>query len=94
MKYIKRLIIFLIRVKLGVGKWDEFYFLNQKNKDDRYYFSNAGLMKYCATTNNVRKSSVSLNWLLSDSCEIAIDENFDWGEKIIAKCLGEGEDSE
>lgn len=93
MRFIKRLIIFLIRIKLGVGKWDEFYFPNQKHKDDRYYFSNACLMKYNATTNNVTKSSVSLNWLLSDSCEIVIDEDFDWGKKIIAKCLGEGDET-
>ena len=89
MKFIKRLIIFLIRTKLGVGKWDEFYFPNQRNKDDRYYFSNVCLMKYSAASNSVYRSSVSLNWLLSDNCKVIVDEEFEWGDKVLAKCLGE-----
>ncbi len=85
MKWIKRLIIFLVRVYLGVGKWDNFYFVNQRVKEDRYYFNNVGLMKYCSSTNTLRRAHVSLNHLLSDECQIVIDEEFDWSEKVLDK---------
>lgn len=87
MKFIERLIIWLIRVRLGVGKWDEFYFPNQKHQDDRYYFNNTCLMMYVADTNTVRKANVSLNYLLSRECVVKIDEDFDWDEKILEKIL-------
>lgn len=83
MKWLQRLIIFLVRVHLGVGKWDEFYFTNQRMKDDRYYFTPVCLMKYCSATNTVRKAHVSLNYLLSNDCQIVIDEDFDWTEKVL-----------
>lgn len=70
----KKLIIFLVRKRLGVKKGELFQFVNQK--------SNA---VYCFTDTQVRKifegedrrSSVSLNWLLDDECEIITEKDSD-----------------
>ena len=70
---ITRLIIFLIRMKLGLKKGECFRFDNQRSRDDMYYFSNICIWKIehdkygMATT---RRSSVSLNWLLNSQCKI------------------------
>lgn len=63
----KRLIIFLVRTRLGLKKYEHFTFDNQKS-DATYFFSDACVMK--DTRKTVRKSSVSLNWLLDDGCKI------------------------
>lgn len=64
----KRLIIFLIRRKLGLKKRQCFRFTNQASKDNKYYFSDEHLYKI----ENGRRmmANVSLNWLLNDDCEI------------------------
>lgn len=63
----KRLIIFLIRRRLGLKKYEQFRFMNQKTKDV-YYFTNTELIKMeCGMCH---RSGVSLNWLLNDNCEI------------------------
>lgn len=67
---IKRLIIFLIRVKLGVKKYEEFRFNNQKSQFDTYFFTDTQLLK--VEKSKVRSSSVSLNWLLDDECKITV----------------------
>lgn len=69
---IRRLIIFLIRMRLGLKKYQDFRFDNQKSKTDSYYFDSYNLIKMeCYKGNfNLRKSSVSLNWLLNDNCRI------------------------
>lgn len=90
-KLIKRLIIFLIRKRLGVKKYDDFYFPNQRIKNDRYYFADTCLMKYSSTANTLYRSSVSLNHLLSKECEVVVDNEFDWGEKILEKYKQKGE---
>lgn len=65
----KRLILFLIRRRLGLKKFQHFRFANQKTNAE-YYFGNYAIMKQedidglCRTV----KSSVSLNWLLDDEC--------------------------
>lgn len=63
----KKLIIFLIRRRLGLKKRQAFQFVNQKS-NAVYYFTEDALMK------NWRgytvKSGVSINWLLDDECEI------------------------
>lgn len=70
-----RLIIFLIRKKLGVKLFETFRFTNQKTSDV-YWFTQYSLMKapYIAIARGDSKdvyfSGVSLNWLLSDECEI------------------------
>lgn len=84
MLWLKRLIIFLVRKYMGVGKWDDFYFVNQRVKDDRYYFNDTCLMKYCSSTKTLRRAHVSLNHLLSSDCEIVIvDEEDDLIEKAL-----------
>lgn len=66
-----RLILFLIRLKLGVKKYERFKFTNQKD-DCHYYFDNWRLTKVTdkGTYISVRDSRVSLNWLLSPECKI------------------------
>lgn len=64
---LKRIVIFLIRKRLGLKKHEYFMFVNQKS-NDLYYFTDTNVMK-CGWWGS-RPSSVSLNWLLDDECEI------------------------
>ena len=66
-----RVIIFLIRRRLGLKKYEFFQFDNQKS-DAVYYFSENSVMKQERINNvtHIRPSSVSLNWLLDDHCKI------------------------
>ena len=69
---IERLIIFLIRKKLHLKKYQKFRFKNQKT-DNVYYFTADKLIKIPEdkrTVSRAEKSLVSLNWLLSDECEV------------------------
>lgn len=67
---IKKLIIFLIRRKLGLRKYEGFQFTNQnKNNKGIYYFTDDALMRE-NPNGYVRESHVKLNYLLSDECEI------------------------
>lgn len=75
---LNRLIIFLIRRKLGVKKFERFKFTNQKTKD-AYFFNDNNLIKivdgegvhgFDLFFTPFEKSGVSLNWLLSEECEI------------------------
>lgn len=67
---IKRFIVFLVCRKLGIKKGELFRFTNQKS-DDIYYFKDDCLTKICSFYGRDEKpSKVSLNWLLSDECEI------------------------
>lgn len=63
----KRLIIFLVRKRLGLSKYEPFQFVGQKT-NAVYYFTGDALLK--AWRSDVTKSGVSLNWLLDDECEI------------------------
>ena len=63
----KKLIIFLVRKRLGLKKYERFQFVNQKS-DAVYYFTKTNIMKDWRGC--VDPSSVSLNWLLNDECEI------------------------
>ena len=69
-----RLIIFLIRKKLGLKKYEDFQFENQHNKKNTYFFTDSKLFKkvyYPELDYRYRKlSNVSLNWLLSNKCKI------------------------
>ena len=67
---LKRLIILLIRMRLGVKKHEEFQFTNQNSDFDTYFFTDTQLLK--VEKSKVRPSSVSLNWLLNDECTITI----------------------
>lgn len=69
---LNRLIIFLIRRKLGVKKYQLFRFTNQKTAD-KYYFGATALVKEVYNDDcgiGLETSNVSLNWLLSEECEI------------------------
>lgn len=65
----KRLILFLIRRKLGLKKYQSFIFTNQKDRDDFYYFDDDCLLKFDVKEDKYRPSNVSLNWILSDHCK-------------------------
>ena len=66
---LNRIIIKLIACKLGLKKGEYFRFANQHNKKCFYRFESGKLMKYFNEKNKC-KSEVSLNYLLSDQCEI------------------------
>ena len=69
---IKRLIVFLIRYRLKLMKGQRFRFANQKT-DNVYYFTEYRLIKIPeGRISRIEKSLVSLNWLLSDDCEIEV----------------------
>lgn len=68
----KRLIIFLVRKRLGLKKYEAFRFSNQKSKTELYYFSDTEVLKIGGMYFEEKSelSSVSLNWLLDDNCQI------------------------
>ena len=66
----KRLIVFLIRSKYGLKKWERFRFANQLS-NAKYFFGNGVLWKEFES-GMIKQSGVSLNYLLSDECEITI----------------------
>ena len=63
----RRFVMFLIRKKLGLKKFEKFRFVNQKT-DAVYYFTESNIMKFWC--NHTALSGVSINWLLDDDCEI------------------------
>ena len=63
----KKLVIFIIRMRLGLKLYEQFQFANQKS-NATYYFAPDAVMK--TWRGRVEKSSVSLNWLMDDECEI------------------------
>lgn len=70
---IKVLILYLIRIKLGLKKGQRFQFDNQTNELDWYYIEDDGVYKlyYDADDNlRIKTSNVSLNWLLNGRCKI------------------------
>lgn len=70
----KRLILFLIRTRLGLKKFEYFRFNNQR-LDDIYYFNDNGLIKMCSMLGYKEYASgVSLNWLLDDECKKSIEK--------------------
>lgn len=64
----KRLIVFLVRKRLGLKKYERFTFANQKSTAE-YYFGEECLMKVGIYGTHYQ-SNASLNWLLNDECEI------------------------
>lgn len=71
----KKLIIFLIRKRLGLGKRELFQFSNQKT-NAVYYFDDDVIYKVNDwspdSSSCLTESGVSLNWLLSDECRNSI----------------------
>ena len=71
---INKFIVFLIRRRLRLKKYQRFRFKNQKT-DNVYYFTEYRLIKIPEDkriVSRAEKSLVSLNWLLSDECEVEI----------------------
>lgn len=64
---LKRLILFLVRTRLGIKKYELFRFIGQKTTAV-YYFTSDRLTKDYA--GSVGPSNVSLNWLLNKDCKI------------------------
>lgn len=65
---IRKLVIFLIRKRLGLKIYEKFQFTNQRSEVDYYYFTRTALIKCeCGET---RLAGVGLNWLLSRHCQI------------------------
>lgn len=63
----RRLVIYLIRKKLGLKKYEHFRFIGQKT-DAVYYFTESNLMKHWR--GQTMMSGVSVNWLLDNECKI------------------------
>lgn len=63
----KRFILFLIRKRLGLKKYEHFRFANQKTNAE-YYFTEYNVMK--THSGWTQLSHVSVNWILDDDCEI------------------------
>lgn len=66
-RLIKRIVIFLVRKRLKLKKYETFKFKNQKT-DAVYYFAGTKVLK--VENGITTRSGVSLNWLLNDKCEI------------------------
>ena len=64
----RKLIIFLVRKKLGLKKNEHFRFDNQIDPNTTYFFTDEHVMK--KTVHATYVSSVSLNWLLDPECKI------------------------
>lgn len=64
-----RFILFLIRKKLGLKKFEHFKFIGQKS-DAVYWFTESNIMK--RWNNHTCLSGVSVNWLLDSECEIEV----------------------
>ena len=84
---LQKLIIFLIRKKLGLRKLQMFRFDNQNSYSVRYYFDSLYLYKIVYRSGKPitykRLSEVSLNYLLSDKCKIT---RFNILERSKIKC--------
>ena len=65
----KRFILFLVRKRLGLKKYEYFKFDNQKS-NTTYYFTDKEIWKIDNDNFVVELSGVSLNWLLNDDCKI------------------------
>lgn len=63
----RKIVIFLIRKKLGLKKYEKFRFIGQKS-NAVYYFTECNLMKHWR--NQTMLSGVSVNWLLDQDCQI------------------------
>ena len=68
----KKLIIFLIRKRLGLKKFEAFRFSNQLSPDAAYRFTDDSLEKFYPNYMHLAplESGVSLKWLLSNECKI------------------------
>ena len=68
----RRFILFLIRRKLGVRKFQAFRFVNQASPTEYYYFSKDELVKVYYRGERIKASNASLNWMLHDDCKVVL----------------------
>jgi len=68
MNLVKRIVIYLVRKKLGLKLYQVFRFSNQRTSDIYYFTRNE--LKKIAPWGKIYTSNVALNWLLSDDCKI------------------------
>jgi hypothetical protein len=75
-----KLIIFLIRTRLGLKKGERFQFANQKSTMNKYYFTDTELRKehFENLVWRDRPSNVKLNYILSNKCKIVKEEKLSW----------------
>lgn len=66
---IRKTVVALVRKKLGLKKYEQFRFANQKSPFEFYWFTDEHVMKQCQN-GFICKSGVSLNWLLDKDCKI------------------------
>lgn len=66
-----RIIVFLIRIHLGLKKYESFRFKNQKT-NAIYYFTPTNIMKLEEGKCEAQPSNVKLNWLLDPECKKSI----------------------
>lgn len=64
----RRLILILVRKRLGLKEGELFRFTNQKSKAKYYFDDQLGLVK--VGVNSTYLSGASLNWILDPFCEI------------------------
>ena len=74
------LILFLLRKRFHLKKYEKFRFNNQKDSKNYYFFSDDGLIKYSSNMDYFTLANVSLNWLLSKKCEV---ESFGYDKQSI-----------
>ena len=67
-----RIILFFVRLKLGLKKNERFQFANQKSSSNYYYINSDNIYKVTPLKYNImiRPANVSLKWLLDPKCEI------------------------
>ena len=65
-----KLIIFFLRKKFGLKKYEAFRFVEQKSKVNAYYFTSTELLKEDIENGVLRPSNVRLAWLLDERCQI------------------------
>lgn len=81
----KRLIIFLIRKRLGLRRGEHFRFAEQKDRANYYYFDKEDIRKVVVKGDSMSDipSSVSLNWLLNDKCSIQRSGVFEPMDEVV-----------
>ncbi len=70
---IRRLVLFLVRKKLGLKKYEHFKFANQQSETTYYAFDDTCIWKIVLADHGIeyfQPSNVSLNYLLSTECEV------------------------
>ena len=67
----KKLIVYLVRKRLGLKKYEYFRFANQRS-NAVYWFAETQVLKSITVGSNqvITLSNVSLNWLLNNDCKV------------------------